>query len=796
MFHFAPRRPRIADWRGWLPLAALPLAMFVVLIALGGDRGYFYRDGGFHNWNTAKTLAIAENLSPSHGFRLAYRVRRNEDGGFEYSHYGRFPIGGFALVKVAIAPFGNDVAAKLLAARVLMLVMFCGAAALAFLAISRISGSRWVALAATLLAFSGLYAVYYADEVSSESVMDLFGAALTFHGMVVFVQEGRFRQLAVKTCAALALGWHVYALLLPFIALGFGGEAVGLWRSALAGGDDKAKAARAAIIALARSRYVALAAVAILFGSALLGFNLANEYAARGGEQALSETPTFRSMLKRFGVNSWATEWDTLLERQLYRVGVASTPYAAARAVGYDFPVPEPNDPPLAPTILGAAATAAALVGLALARRFRLLAATAILFGFCWAIPLRHNTYNPNYLYEGLPYMALALALFTLALVGARRRLGARLGERVSVGLCAAAAGVFAMSVFCAGQSERHDGKAELNKAAMADFSAIREIASGKRVLVAPEVWLWNENILPGFGTEYYLAGSFVRRADGADDRSAAADYVVSRYRVESAETLTPDNRMAFLYDMTDPIELYRAERRRLESSAPAASAEFDVYMEGGSLRYLKSPCDAEDVAPPFFLHVYPANPDDPFGFEGINFGFENKTEIFDDACLAIADLPGYPTAAIRTGQYISGGGDTLWEAAINPPLGAAARALYDEKYRATADGEPAARAEFDLYLEDDGTLRYLKEPCGADDARGRFFLSVHPVDAADLPAARRDTGHESLNFTFAPPAGAIFNGKCMAARRLPDYDIARIETGQWMPGGERLWEAEIVISD
>ena len=793
MFPFAPRRPRIADWRGWLPLAALPPLMFVVLIALGGDRGYFYRDGGFHNWNTAKTLAIAENLSPAHGFRLAYRVRRNEDGGFEYSHYGRFPIGGFALVKMAIAPFGNDVAAKLLAARVLTLIMFCGAAALACLAISRIAGSRRTALAATLLAFSGLYAIYYADEVSSESVMDLFGAALVFHGMTAFIQEGRFRQLAVKTCAALALGWHVYALLLPFIALGFGGEAVALWRSALAGGD-KAKAARAAIIALARSRYIALAAVAILFGSALLGFNLANEYAARGGERALSETPTFRSMLKRFGVNSWATEWDTLLERQFYRVGVASTPYAAARAVGYDFPVPEPNAPPLAPTILGAAATAAALAGLAFARSCRLLAATATLFGFCWAIPLRHNTYNPNYLYEGLPYMALALALFTLALVGARQRLGVRLGERVSIALCAAAAGVFAMSVFYAGQSERHAGKAELNKAAMADFSAIREIASEKRVLVAPDIGLWNENILPGFGTDYYLAGSFVRKADGADAQSAAADYVVSRYRVESAETLTPDNRLAFLYETTDPIELYRTERRRLESSEPAARADFDVYMEGGSLRYLKSPCDADDVAPPFFLHVYPANPDDPLGFEGINFGFENKIEIFDDACLAIADLPGYPTAAIRTGQYISGG-DTLWEAAINPPLGESARALYDEKYRAAADGEPAARSEFDLYLDGD-TLRYLKEPCDADDARGRFFLSVHPVDAADLPAARRDEGHESLNFTFAPPVGMIFNGKCMATRQLPDYEIARIETGQWIPGGERLWAAVIVVGD
>ena len=77
---------------------------------------------------------------------------------------------------------------------------------------------------------------------------------------------------------------------------------------------------------------------------------------------------------------------------------------------------------------------------------------------------------------------------------------------------------------------------------------------------------------------------------------------------------------------------------------------------------------------------------------------------------------------------------------------------------------------------------------------RGRFFLSVHPANVADLPPASREVGHESLNFTFAPPAGVVFNGKCMATRRLPDYDIARIETGQWIPGGERVWDAEIVV--
>ena len=206
MFPFALIRPRLAEWCRWLPPLALPLAMFIALLALGGDRGYVYRHGNVHSKTAIRTLAIAENLSPEHNFRLAHRIWRDDDGGVRYNLYSRFPVGGYALVKLATMPFGNDLAAKLWAGAVLALLMFCGAALLAHLAIIRLTSSRWVAFAGAALAFSSLYALWYADGPFGEGVMDVFGAALVFHGMVVFVQEGRFRQLLVKTFAALLLG--------------------------------------------------------------------------------------------------------------------------------------------------------------------------------------------------------------------------------------------------------------------------------------------------------------------------------------------------------------------------------------------------------------------------------------------------------------------------------------------------------------------------------------------------------------------------------------------------------------
>ena len=69
--------------RSWLPLAILLIALSSVF-ALGGDRGYFYRWRGSHNEISGKNLAIAENLSPRHNFRLATMIRRDSDSGFGY----------------------------------------------------------------------------------------------------------------------------------------------------------------------------------------------------------------------------------------------------------------------------------------------------------------------------------------------------------------------------------------------------------------------------------------------------------------------------------------------------------------------------------------------------------------------------------------------------------------------------------------------------------------------------------------------------------------------------------------
>ena len=334
--------------RGRLPLALFLIALGA-LFALGGDRSYFHRPEN-HTWDSVKNMALAENLSTSRGFSLFIGDRIRPDGSTEPVLYGRFPVGGPALIRLATMPFEGDLSAKIIAARALTLAFFAAAMFTAFRALTRVFRDRWTALAATLLAFSAYYTLYFSDHVSNETNMDLFGVMLAFHGVVVFSQEGKLAQLLLKTCAALLLGWHVYALIIPFAALGFGGDAMARLRPMFRRGDGVAFGSRAAVSARVlastalRSRHLALALAAVAFGCAVLGFNLANEYAAYDGSRPFSELPTVKSALMRtslgderpFDGYGGLFDWDDVLGRQLVRLGGASIPYALT-GWGRDF---------------------------------------------------------------------------------------------------------------------------------------------------------------------------------------------------------------------------------------------------------------------------------------------------------------------------------------------------------------------------------------------------------------------------------------------------------------------------
>ncbi len=105
--------------------------------------------------------------------------------------------------------------------------------------------------------------------------------------------------------------------------------------------------------------------------------------------------------------------------------------------------------------------------------------------------------------------------------------------------------------------------------------------------------------------------------------------------------------------------------------------ADFDVYRFGRKLVYVKAPCNEEDRAPKFFLHLAPEDESDlpdkrkRYGFDNLDFSFASRRHTFaDGACSVTVELPEYPVKTIRTGQYTRdayGKFHHLWEERYSP---------------------------------------------------------------------------------------------------------------------------------
>ena len=646
-------------------------------------------------------MAVAANLSPEHHFLGIMHHTLDANGNRAYVPYNSYPLGGHLLIRLATMPFGDDFSAQLLAARTLMLLCFAANAVLAYLSLCRLTGRRWIALTATLLTFSSSYWLHYNDMVSTEIGLDLFGLMLCFHGMTIFAQDGRFRQLLAKACIALLLGWHVLALLLPFAALGLIRGL--LRRMRMARGSSPGAWLRPAIVALPRSRHLALGVFALLFGLAMLSLNIAREYLALQGETTLMELPTVQSVLgrtvlvdaERQGLDrSWKHFW----ECQFPRIGLMSLPYALSGghetfSIGWAQECAGGGV-----RAIGILVSCVGLIGLAFVRH-RTLMATLALSGFCWTLPVR-GSFIPHD-FETLSHTGLVLVFFTLVALGLHRLFG----QRLSVGMAVAALLILAYSSARMAHLSRDHEAIPLQEALTADFQEIRRMAEGRSVFV-PRALLTNHPLHMQRKTfaPYYLAGSPIVFAQGQRD---FADLVVVRECLPGAALLTPSNRLVFLYDRaaydamleeSTPLAhqvranetseniwqaglpwpcLHRdaplgleAALRAARSADPDLRAEFDLHLTNGQLIYFKEPCDQADAdAGTFFLHVFPKDEADlpghrkRLGFDNLDFPFFRRGARIQGVCVAAASLPEYPIASIHTGQYDEQG--QLWNARL-----------------------------------------------------------------------------------------------------------------------------------
>ena len=198
-----------------------------------------------------------------------------------------------------------------------------------------------------------------------------------------------------------------------------------------------------------------------------------------------------------------------------------------------------------------------------------------------------------------------------------------------------------------------------------------------------------------------------------------------------------------------------------------------------------------------------------------INFGVRTATRALDTLPLTVVevDAAGNEVFRVDTRQWYElrpryprryrayGGIESIMGETMLRPPAAAAEPFADDYYlaqelagfrelEAALDGRRrAAGGVFDLYLAGD-RLVYAKEPCARADFRAQFFLHIFPSEG-DLASGSREQGFENLDFSF-PDRGTLWEGACLAAVTLPEYEIVRLRTGQFISGEGELWSAEI----
>ena len=108
---------------------------------------------------------------------------------------------------------------------------------------------------------------------------------------------------------------------------------------------------------------------------------------------------------------------------------------------------------------------------------------------------------------------------------------------------------------------------------------------------------------------------------------------------------------------------------------------------------------------------------------------------------------------------------------------------------------EPPPSPAFQVSLQEGGKqLRYVRAGCAPEDIATEFFLHLIPRDPMDLPPNRRERGFDNRGFRFAEVGGRFAPWQCAAQIPLPDYPIAAIRTGQYVPGRGDLWSTELIL--
>ncbi len=165
-----------------------------------------------------------------------------------------------------------------------------------------------------------------------------------------------------------------------------------------------------------------------------------------------------------------------------------------------------------------------------------------------------------------------------------------------------------------------------------------------------------------------------VHTANGQADELIAEPWTQTQTGLCVATILLPQGTQ--LPTRVDRMSLSAYLARLARNSEPAISSDYDVYLAGGNIIYVKRDCETNDTDAEFFLHIVPVDAADlpnhrkQHGFDNLGFAFlRSDTSIMSgDVCVVNRALPDYAIDEIKTGQFVrvDGGYERLWEGTIS----------------------------------------------------------------------------------------------------------------------------------
>ena len=233
-------------------------------------------------------------------------------------------------------------------------------------------------------------------------------------------------------------------------------------------------------------------------------------------------------------------------------------------------------------------------------------------------------------------------------------------------------------------------------------------------------------------------------------------------------------------------IAAYQEIYRQAVAGAPIIRADYNVYRHGNRLTFVRENCPPEEPADWLGVKLIPHYPDPGLlrsEIPGSYATFHNHAaRLGNNICLAVIQLPADAAGDLILSQRPAGG------------FAAGGRPVWEEFYSLSQPGlrglianhrqnRPAAAGpeDFAVFIDRDSgrnRLLYAKRECSLAEYETRVTLHIYPVNPADLPPRRRDSGFANQDFALANYGGRP-GGECLAAFPLPDYPIAAIHTGQ-----------------